>query len=152
MLGDAHMLDVGNWKTRFQDDEQTFYVTQESVEITNSNQWAPDSRAADKEPYTTKDIGMPDWGVRHTMRPQADNRGWRTPYRAINGTAIPGFALAASMMGRRDDWNHEPYFDYAIRCMTEIQKRGETRGTNAPPPLVQELWERYHERFGLTSR
>ena len=150
MLKDPHMLKVGHWKTRFQDDEQTFYVTRKEVEITHSKAWKPDHRAQDKEPYTAADIGMPEWGVRHTRRPTADNRGWRTPYRDINGSAIPGFALAACMMGRRKDWNHEAYFDYAVRFMAESRKRGRTRGTNAPPPLVRSLWDRYHKQFGLT--
>ena len=60
LLSDEHMLTVGQWKTRFQDDEQTFYVTQESVDITHSDKWSPDSRAADKEPYEAKDIGLPE--------------------------------------------------------------------------------------------
>jgi hypothetical protein len=147
MLNNSHMLAVGTWPTRFQDDEQTFYVTRDSVEITQSEAWDPDSRAADKEPYETTDIGMAEWGVRHTKRPTADNRGWRTPYRVINGAVIPGFALAACMMGRREQWNHEAYFDYAVRSMRENAKRGHTRGTNAPPPFVLGLWDRYHDRY-----
>ena len=149
LLNDPHMLKVGSWKTRFQDDEQTFYVTRKEVGITNSEVWRPDPRARDKEPYRAADIGMAEWGVRHTKRPTADNRGWRTPYRDINGAAIPGFALAACMMGRRKDWNHEAYFDYAVRYMIESRTRGNTRGTNAPPPFLRSLWDRYSKQFGL---
>ena len=150
LLSDEHMLDVGQWKTRFQDDEQTFYVTQESVDITHSDKWSPDARATDKEPYEAKDIGMPEWGVRHTKRPTADNRGWRTPYRAINGTAIPGFALAVSIMDRRKQWNHDAYLDYAVRYMQTIRKSGErVKGTNAPTIFMQNMWDQYHEQFGL---
>lgn len=151
LLGDRHMLDVGQWKTRFQDDEQTFYVTQESVDITSSKDWDPDRRAKNLEPYETKDIGTAEWGVRHTMRPTADNRGWQTPYRDINGSAIPGYALAASMMDLRKQWNHEAYFDYAVRFISETKKRGRNKGTNLPPFFVQRLWDLYHKQFGLTN-
>ena len=43
VLNDPHMKDVGQWKTRFQDDEQTFYVAQADVDITHSPQWKPRS-------------------------------------------------------------------------------------------------------------
>jgi len=152
MLKDRHMLAVGTWKTRFHDDEQTFYVTRESVQITHSPKWKPDSRAQDKAPYEAADIGLPDWGIRHAYQPEADNRGWRTPYRDINGSAIPAFALAAGLMGRRKDWNHEPYFDYAVRHMAESRKIGQTKGTNAPSPFIQAMWDLYHQQAGLTAK
>jgi hypothetical protein len=150
LLGDEHMLNVGQWKTRFQDDEQVFYVNQESVDITHSDQWRPDTRAADKQPYEVRDIGLPEWGVRNTKRPTADNRGWRTPYRAINGAAIPGFALAVSLMELRNRWNHEAYFAYAARYMRTIRTSGEqVKGTNAPTIFMQNMWDEYGEQFDL---
>ena len=66
MLNDPHMKEVGQWKTHFQEDEQTFYVSQREVDITNSPQWSPDKRGGIIAPYTKEDIGMPDWGIRHT--------------------------------------------------------------------------------------
>jgi hypothetical protein len=150
LLQDQHMLKVGHWETRFQDDEQTFYVSQESVDITHSDKWSPDGRAADKEPYKISDIGLPEWGIRHTRRPTADNRGWRTPYRAINGAVIPGFSLAVSIMDLRRQWNHEAYFDYSVRYMRTIQAGGEPlKGVNAPSTFVQNMWNKYHQRFAL---
>jgi len=151
LLDDPHMKSVGTWETRFQDDEQTFYVTRESVEITKSTRWNPDHRAKDKEPYRDEDVGMPEWGVRHTMKPEHDNRGWRTPYRAINGTAIPGFALAVAVMDRREEWNHDAYLDYATRYMQTIRQDGkQVRGTNAPSVFTQNMWDEYHQQVGLT--
>jgi hypothetical protein len=153
LLDDKHMLNVGNWETRFQDDEQTFYVSEQEVEITNSTRWNPDSRAQDKEPYRSSDIGMPEWGVRHTKRPTADNRGWRTPYRAVNGVVIPGFALAASIMERRQEWNHDAYFDYAVRYMEKIRESGQRiKGTNAPTVFMQQMWDQYHKQYGLIGK
>jgi hypothetical protein len=149
LLDDQHMLNAGRWKTRFHDDEQTFYVTQDSVDITHSANWNPDSRAKDKEPYEAKDIGLPEWGIRHTLKPVHDNRGWRTPYRSINGAVIPGFALAASVMQLRDKWNHEPYFDYAARYMRTIRERDEPiKGTNSPTPFMLQMWDEYHREYG----
>lgn len=152
LLKDDHMMKVGEWKTRFHDDEQTFYVTKDSVEITNSKKWNPDSRAKDKEPYEAKDIGMPEWGIRHAKEPETDNRGWNTPYRDINASVIPGMALAASIMGLRNDWKHEAYFDYAVRSMDENQKRGIRKGTNTPNPFVMKMWEKYSSQFGLVPK
>ncbi len=150
LLGDEHMTGVGRWTTRFQEDEQTFYVTRKEVELTHTERWSPDPRAKDKEPYEPEDIGLPEWGVRHFARPRADNRGWRTPYRAVNGVAIPGFALAVGIMDLRKEWNHDAYLDYAARLMQRIAASGErAKGTNAPTIFMQQMWRRYSGQCGL---
>ena len=88
--------------------------------------------------------------MRHTCRPTADNRGWRTPYRTVNGAAIPGFALAVSIMERRDEWNYDAYLDYAVRYMQTIRAPGQQiKGTNAPTIFMQQMWDEYHKQFGL---
>ena len=61
LLNDARMKQVGTWKTRFQEDEQTFYVSQADVEPTHSNRWRPDVRQNTPTPYETKDIGLAEW-------------------------------------------------------------------------------------------
>jgi hypothetical protein len=43
----------------FQEDDQTFHVTQSDVDITNGPAWSPDSRDAEVHPYETGDLGMP---------------------------------------------------------------------------------------------
>lgn len=150
LFDDEHMLNVGKWETRFQDDEQTFYVTEKEVEITNSAKWNPDARAKDKEPYDAGDIGMPEWGIRHTRRPTAANRGWRTPYRDVNGAVILGFALAVSIMERREEWNHDAYFGYAVRYLQTTRASGRRmKGTNVPTIFMQQMWDRYHKQYGL---
>ncbi|NLF31432.1 MAG: hypothetical protein GX591_11180 [Planctomycetes bacterium] len=139
-LNDPHMLGAGQWTTDFQDDMQTFYVSQAEVDMTHSPAWDPDDRA-DLEPYEVTDIGMPEWGIRHATRPSADNRAWGATYRAVNGAVIPSTALAAAIMNLRDDWNHEAYFDYAIRYMTVTSGGG--TGTNAPSNFAKALWTAY---------
>lgn len=122
LLNDQRLLAAGTWKTRFQDDEQTFYVGEEAVRITASPQWKPDPRAK-PEAYTAADLGMPEWGIRHADKPSADNRGWGATYRMVNAPGIVGTVLAASIMGLRPAWNHEAYFDYGYRAEREMRQR-----------------------------
>jgi len=148
LLDDPHMLGCGQWDTDFHDDMQTFYVTQETVDITNGPTWNPDTRA-DLEPYEVSDIGMPEWGIRHATRPEADNRAWNATYRSVNGAVIPSTALAAAIMGLRDDWNHEAYFDYAVRYM-DVTDGGGT-GTNAPSAFAKAVWTAYADTTILAA-
>lgn len=148
VFDDSHMASAGQWDTPFQDDMQTFYVSKAEVDMTNSDKWSPDSRAGDKEPYEFTDIGMPEWGVRHTRKPKADNRGWNTPYRSVNGAVIPGTALAAAIMGLRDAWNHDAYFDYAVRWM---DRTGGGSGTNSPPTFAKQMWAAHAEEVLISA-
>ena len=150
LLGDEHLLGAGSWDTRFQEDEQTFLVSEADVRLTSGPEWAPDSRAKDQEPYEAKDLGTPEWGIRHATKPFSDNRGWRTPYREVNGASIPSLALAASITGVREAWDHEPFFLYASRYMKVIRSDGKPlKGTNVPEPFPVDMWERYAKQFGL---
>ena len=139
LLDDAHMKNVGPWKTRFQEDEQTFYVSQKDVEITHSPQWAPDKRSP-TQPYEKADIGLPEWGIRHAEIPQADNRELKAVYRSINGEVYPGFVLAALLMGQQQAWNHDALFDYTDRYMKLVN---EHKAPQNPPPFVLNLWNAY---------
>ncbi len=137
VLNDSHMTSVGQWDTRFQEDEQTFIVTQADVDLSNSGQWKPDDRGGNPEPYTPEDIGIAEWGIRHETQPSSDNREWAAPYRSINNASIPGFALTARLLGKEDAWNHAPLFAYADRVM----KKGDFgAGANDPSPFVIALW------------
>lgn len=138
MLDDPHMKSVGGWTTRFQEDEQTFIVTERDVEVTNGPRWAPDRRSP-ANPYAREHIGMPEWGIRHASEPQADNRELSAMYRGINGSVYPGFVLAATLLGQRAAWNHEPLFAYTERYMALVF---EGRSPLAPPAYVCELWRR----------
>jgi hypothetical protein len=139
MLNDPHMKDVGHWKTRFQEDEQTFYVTQAEVDITHSPKWNPDKRGGALEPYTAEDIGMPEWGIRHASQPEADNRAMSAPYRSVNSPVYPGFVLAARIMGLEEAWNHKALFDYTDRWMNKTG--GRLPGSVNTSPFVINLWK-----------
>lgn len=143
MLNDSHMKDVGHWKTRFQEDEQTFYVTQAEVDITHSPQWKPDKRGGAPEPYTKENIGLPEWGIGHAVQPTADNREWRATYRGINTPIYPGFVLAARLMGQEEAWNHQALFDYTDRWMKMSGGAAIPNTTEATPIFVANMWKAY---------
>ena len=142
MLNDQHMKDVGQWKTRFQEDEQTFYVSKAEVDMTHSANWKPDPRLDPKTPYETADIGMPEWGINHKEKPEKDKRTWNTVYRAINGCINVGSVLAARIMGQEEAWNHKALFDYTDRYMKQT---GGKDHNEAVVPFALNMWNKYGE-------
>ena len=145
LLNNQHMSNVGQWKTRFQENEQTFYVTRETVDISHSPTWRPDKRSA-HIPYDAEHIGMPEWGIRHTEKPESDNREWQTVYRDINGSANPMFALTVHIMGLEHQWNHNAFFDYADRYMS-ITEGGHKHSVNKIPLFGKAMWDRYRADY-----
>jgi len=139
LLNDEHMKNAGKWETRFQDDEQTFIVSQAEVEKSHSAQWDPDPRGGTPEPYTEKDIGMAEWGIRHAKKPENDNKLWTTSYRSINNANIVSVVLNARILGLEEAWNHPPLFAYADRIITENLDEG----SNSPSPFVMAMWKQY---------
>ncbi len=111
----------------FQEDGTTFYVRQEDVERTrNESIWRPNETArarGDVEPYSKTDIGMPEWGVRHnagnsivvSTQPESDNRFFNAGYRLINANPGTATVLAAYILGLKEQWNHDVFFDYQDR-------------------------------------
>lgn len=140
LLGDSSMLAAGDWNTRFQEDEQTFYVTQAEIDITNGPTWAPDKRASTLA-YTAKDLGVADWGIRHIEKPTSDNAHWSATYREVNGAAIPAFALSARLMGLKTAWKHDAFFDYCDRYMT--WRLTEAPTANRPSAFLVAMWDTY---------
>ena len=140
LLKDDHMKSAGKWDTRFQDDEQTFIVSQAEVDITQSSQWKPDPRGGTPEPYTAKDIGLAEWGIRHAKMPENDNKLWTTSYRSINNANIVAVVLNARMLGLEEAWNHPPLFAYADRI---VKNENLNEGTNSPTPFVMAMWKQY---------
>ncbi|MDF3129556.1 hypothetical protein P0Y35_10160 [Kiritimatiellaeota bacterium B1221] len=154
LLDNSHMLKVGEWDrsfnqgVEFQEDQNYFYVSEAEVKLTNSDQWNPDHRNVQKGqalPYTPEDIGMPEWGIRHAYKPQSDNKHMDSNYRDINGGVTPGFALAALIMGAREAWNHDPFFDYQDRYIPHPERP--QRGTNAVNDFVLAMWEMYRSDY-----
>ncbi|RYX83823.1 hypothetical protein EON83_12815 [bacterium] len=140
LLSDAHLLGVGQWETRFQENEQTFYVSQTEVDLSNSATWSPDRRAP-VQPYTATDIGKPEWGIAHAKNPKVDNAHWSATYREVNGAAIPGFALAARLMNLKKAWNHDAFFDYCDRYMA--WRIDMPPVANQPSKFLVAMWNAY---------
>ena len=112
MLGDPEMSSIGFDKTiQFGEDGQTFYVAQTSPGVINYGYGG----------YTSGQIGMPEWGTSHSIRPELDDSTWfGDPYRLCCTTNTWwGEVLAAYIMGAKDLWNHDALFDYMDRFLVE---------------------------------
>ncbi|WP_428242242.1 chitobiase/beta-hexosaminidase C-terminal domain-containing protein [Gynuella sp.] len=115
LFNDSNLLSYadGN-RLVFQEDQQTFRVSQTEVDNTHSPDWVPDSRKP-ALPYTTSDIGLAEWGIRHSSRPFSDNKHWEAIYRQVSGSATFPHFVVAKLMGMETLWNHEPFFAYYPR-------------------------------------
>ena len=154
LLDDEHMKNAGHWDTRFQDTEQTLYVTEEMVERTQAA-WENNAEKLATGfhtflPYTKDMIGMPEWSIQPLStdpRFGFGGAGWLIGYRDINASAIPGFALVFLMMeDGRKLFKHDAYFDYADR----LKSSGEPLFNpwhNRPPALTQAMWTAYRNQF-----
>ena len=142
MLNDAHMKDAGHWQTHFQEDEQTFYVTQKEVEMTHSSEWKPDNRGG-AEAYTKEDIGMPEWGILHLTDPCYDNRALTATYRPVSSLVYPCMILAARIMGLEEAWNHKVLFEYTDRWMKLTHGILGGDGAGDSPAFYINMWNAY---------
>ncbi|WP_309399242.1 hypothetical protein [Cerasicoccus maritimus] len=164
LLNDAHMLDVGNWGkhdgnsgstgVQFQEYQTHFYVSQAEIDITQSGlkseggQWDPDSRdiaEGDIIPYDSNYLGTPEWGIRHSYWPTRDNADLPIYYRAINGSVNVGTALSMQIMGAKNIWNNDVFFDYADRYW--IWTNGGGTSANQPTDLSKALWPLYRDDY-----
>ncbi|HOO71364.1 MAG TPA: hypothetical protein PK926_06340 [Spirochaetota bacterium] len=150
MLDDAGMRNIGQGGAGFGEDGQTFYVSQAEVDITqNSDAWDPDERAEEFAPYEAADIGLPEWGIVHSLRPEADNRGWITPYRqCCTAYSWAGFVLAAHIMDAVGLWNHDALFDYQDRYMQVSSSAGAYPGWRCTSDFVENMWDLYRAGYG----
>jgi hypothetical protein len=151
ILNDTHMKSVGSWSTEFQEDLDTFYVSQAEVDITHGPTWKPDSRAPSNR-YEVVNIGLPEWGIRHTDDPWADNLNWGATYRDINNQSYPGWVLAALIMGQRTAWNHEPLFDYIDRSTSIIDPDNPAGSNNYTTyyfgtAFMKNMWQAYRANY-----
>ncbi len=129
----------------FQEDGQTFYVTQADVNITN-HYYPPDS--ADLPEYDTSDIGMPEWGIRHSTNPSWDGNDWNVTYRVINAYSWAGFVLSARIMNADTPvlWNNAALFDYedrhmAVTALPSLTPAWRYSATSAySASFIQDIW------------
>jgi hypothetical protein len=85
---------------------------------------------------------------------EGDNNGWKSEgYRKLNGPTWVGQALAARMMGAREAWQHEAFFDYVDRWVKEAEDGSWDGEKNAPTgyrafpgDFVAEMWKAYRDK------
>lgn len=151
MLDDAAMLQTVSQPGKFQEDQQTWVVTQADVGRVVMSGY----------PYTQSDVGMAEWGVRHYYEQNRDDSRWSTsgtPYRFVCGHAMLAGALWGNIMGIRGKWNWEPYFLYCDRFWA---RENGNRGSWTPSPsssspnaihvFVANMWEAYRQNTPQTS-
>lgn len=126
----------------FGEDDQTFYVAQVDVDATHSSAWKPDYRDTQTIPYETEDIGLPEWGIVHAIGPEKSNKFWDTAYRNVSSPCWGGIALAAHVMGMKEYWNHDAFFDYVDRYMQTATERRQT------DRFIERMWDNYRSDYG----
>jgi hypothetical protein len=107
---------------------QTFFVSQADVDRAR---YTADGRP--RLPYTTANIGMPEWGETHTFNPSRDGNNWNAFYRDICGGQLTAPAMAARVMGMRTLVNWEPFFQYQERHLNYEQSAGYAGEFNSNP-------------------
>lgn len=140
-LNDAGMADYADASQHFifQDDRQTWYVTQSDV---GRPLYHGDGRP--REEYIQADVGIPEWGEQHTRQPQRDGRNWGAFYRAICNGAMITHALAMQLTtGAVELWNWDAYFDYHDRAF-EIDEPN-AGGTNQMAVWERNAWNAFRE-------
>lgn len=147
VLNDPAMLAFADAKQHliFQDDQQTFFVSQTEVDITHSSAWDPGTRAEGVEPYTAEDIGLAEWGIRHAKQPEWNNKHWSATYRQVSGSATFSHVVAARLMGVEAEWNWPPVFAYYDRYFTKEWPEGIGYGVgaNSISSFAADLYEAY---------
>ena len=125
----------------FQEDEQTFYVTEENVNISNLPGWDPVFNPGGAiTPYSDLEIGLPEWGYRHAADIYYDNYDWYAAYKS-SSMYWGGFVLAAHIMEMKDLWKHDALFDFMDRFV-------EDGPFSLSPDWNSEMWNLYRADYG----
>jgi hypothetical protein len=152
VLNDSSLLAAikGSAKN-FQEFQNTFFVTQTDVNMVhgvwnNTLGKLTGTNGDPIYPYTVADIGMPEWGIRHTGAPVMDNNYWKAQYRDTNGSSYTAPTMAAKVMGLRSVIEWEPFFLYAQRFLDYEQSPGyKGEFSYNPTPL-------FHKQFYNTYK
>jgi len=123
----------------FQEDQQTFYVTENEIEITSAN--------VDGS-YTEADLGLAGWAVRAWDKPNALNADWSAKYRTWTGNASVVTALAVMMMDATEQWNWPAFFDYSDRYFSiEGANTSDALSGNSIHTSAANLWNAYRDQL-----
>jgi hypothetical protein len=129
----------------FGEQDQTFYVTQQAVDITHNNSsiiWDPDPRSP-RIPYESTDIGRAVWGICHASSPGGDNNHPQQIYLEVNLPSWPGQLLASHLLGIKDAWNNPALFD-CVDDFVNLAQRDLTYGSGGFfDNFVRAMWVTY---------
>lgn len=143
-LNISAIITAANSSTVFQEDLQTFYVTQADIDL--CPKYSADGR--DRECYTQEMMGMPEWGAQHDEQPIRDGSNWDVEYRQTVGVGIIGEILTAQIMEFKTAWGHNAIFDYADRFW-EIEEVNRADALNQIHLFEADMWDAY--RYLLAS-
>jgi hypothetical protein len=133
----------------FGEDDQTFFVAQLDVDVTNGPLWNHDTRDTCSAPYATSDIGMPEWGIRHDDFPNYSNNCLMTEYRDLVGCTLNCITLPVLIMGARTLWNHDALFDYTDRYMALTAAGGAwSIARRSESSFTEHMWDAYRSQYG----
>lgn len=137
LLGVDAMRDVG-YSTAYQEDGQSFYVTQtdvDTVHLPQRTSYTTDPATAD---YIVGDIGLAEWGLRHASDRVKDDKSLSATYRSLNAPYWKAHALTIAALGLDDVWGHPAYFEYLSRG--DIGNAASTFQTN----MFSTYWATYY--------
>jgi hypothetical protein len=118
MLNDAQLKEVAGNPVFFQEDQQTWIVTDADVGRVVYTPVIGDSwYGREFLQYRQEDVGMAEWGIGHLLSPINDNRSWSATYRTVVLNGMMGSWLAAKMMEAQSVWNHPAAFGYLERVL-----------------------------------
>jgi len=151
----------------FGNDDQTFYITQADVDITNDAgliPWDPDDRGGTPQVFGVEDIGMPEWTSRHAggfpdvgAGAGRNNQRLGVYYRGAVSPKIVGTALVSQIMNLSEIWNHNAIHDYADRFVDMISDFPSDHdywdGTNGIDydknnRFIWNTWQAYRQDYG----
>jgi len=136
MLDDESMKTV-NTTTTFAEDDHTYYGTGYRGQTVLYRIQVP---------MPHQEIDPSEWN-----NPPFD--GWKCEnYRIIGSHTLPGFAIAAQVMGAKDIWNHDVFFDYIDLWVAEKDYGSVDQNTLQPKAygaffrtFESTMWDMYHD-------
>lgn len=148
MLGDSEMKNVASsYDTRyvFQEDGQTFYLTQAERDAT----YHPDNCKGSADYchpgyYDDIPLGTPEWGERHYkwLTTRYNYLPGKFGYLRSTHKSTIGAALTVHLLGIEELWNHYPFLDWTDRC--RIEGIPATWGSI----FTEEMWDAYRADYG----
>jgi hypothetical protein len=123
MLDNATLKNVAkdfNTQAVFQEDGQTFYLTQaERTATYNPENCAAGADYCFNGYYDAQPLGSPQWGERH-YRWSCGGYNYlpgKIAYLGLTHKSTKGTALAVYLLGLKDSWNYNAFLDWSDQCV-----------------------------------